>query len=192
MKTFIYMVRHGDSPKEGDERTRGLTDKGKLDAHKLTDILIKEDIDAVISSPYDRSILTVQPLAEKIGSEVLVHESFKERMFTVGGMRISDKELYPLLETSFSDAEYALEGAESNAVCQRRSVKVLKDILTTYEGQKVVIGTHGAVMTLMMNHYDSTYDMFFLLNTSKPDIYRMEFDGQELKGVTRLWKVRSG
>lgn len=25
MKTFIYMVRHGDSPKSGKEKTRGLT-----------------------------------------------------------------------------------------------------------------------------------------------------------------------
>ncbi|TKI75768.1 histidine phosphatase family protein, partial [Bacillus mycoides] len=29
MKTFIYMVRHGDSPKSGKEKTRGLTEKGK-------------------------------------------------------------------------------------------------------------------------------------------------------------------
>ena len=28
MKTFIYMVRHGDSPKFGKEATRGLTEKG--------------------------------------------------------------------------------------------------------------------------------------------------------------------
>ena len=35
MNTYIYMVRHGESPKlEGDERTRGLTEKGILDAHK--------------------------------------------------------------------------------------------------------------------------------------------------------------
>lgn len=26
------MVRHGESPKEGNERTRGLTEKGHLDA----------------------------------------------------------------------------------------------------------------------------------------------------------------
>lgn len=32
MNTFIYMIRHGDSPKEGNERTRGLTEKGETDA----------------------------------------------------------------------------------------------------------------------------------------------------------------
>lgn len=34
MTTFVYMVRHGESPKEpgGDERTRGLTARGEADA----------------------------------------------------------------------------------------------------------------------------------------------------------------
>ncbi|PFT30390.1 hypothetical protein COK71_22175 [Bacillus cereus] len=60
MKTFIYMVRHGDSPKFGKEETRGLTEKGKSDVQRITDALQGEEIDVVISSPYNRSILTVQ------------------------------------------------------------------------------------------------------------------------------------
>lgn len=39
MQTYIYMVRHGDSPKRGNERTRDLTEKGKLDAQRITSIL---------------------------------------------------------------------------------------------------------------------------------------------------------
>jgi 2,3-bisphosphoglycerate-dependent phosphoglycerate mutase len=68
--TVIYLVRHGDSPKVGNERTRGLTDKGRLDAQKVTEILKDKEIDAVISSPYKRSILTVKKLAQQIGQEV--------------------------------------------------------------------------------------------------------------------------
>jgi 2,3-bisphosphoglycerate-dependent phosphoglycerate mutase len=94
MNTFIYMVRHGDSPKEGNERTRGLTEKGLLDAERITALLKEEDIDAVISSPYLRSILTV----DQIGQEVAVVEDFKERIFSSGDHRISDKELGPLLD----------------------------------------------------------------------------------------------
>jgi 2,3-bisphosphoglycerate-dependent phosphoglycerate mutase len=29
------MERHGESPKEGNERTRGLTEKGHLDAQRV-------------------------------------------------------------------------------------------------------------------------------------------------------------
>ncbi|KOP78632.1 phosphoglycerate mutase [Lysinibacillus sp. FJAT-14745] len=189
MKTFIYMVRHGDSPKDGNERTRELTEKGRIDAQRLTDILQKEDIDTVISSPYSRSILTVQKIAEQIEKEVIIMEDLKEQIFNAEEKRISDKELYPLLEKSFSDPTYALKGGESNADCQQRAIKVLKELLNTYQGQKVIIGTHGAVMTLMMQFYDSRYDLNFLLHTSKPDIYRMEFEGQELVDVKRLWEI---
>lgn len=74
MSTFIYIVRHGESPKEGNERSRGLTEKGHLDAQKTTSILIDEEIDVVISSPYKRSILTVEKLAQQIGQEVFIFE----------------------------------------------------------------------------------------------------------------------
>ncbi|PEI96337.1 histidine phosphatase family protein [Bacillus pseudomycoides] len=189
MKTFIYMVRHGESPKiEENERTRGLTEKGELDTYRITDILQGEGIDVFVSSPYHRSILTIQGLAKHLGQEVIVFEDLKERIFSAEDKRISDKELLPLLQKSFSDPNFALKGGESNAVCQKRAIKVFKELLKTYRGQKIVLGTHGAVMTLMMGYYDSQYDLNFLLHTSKPDIYRMEFNGEELVGVKRLWK----
>jgi 2,3-bisphosphoglycerate-dependent phosphoglycerate mutase len=186
------MVRHGESPKEGNERTRGLTEKGQLDAQRLTDILKDEEIDEVVSSPYIRSILTVEKLAKKIGQEVLVFEDLKERIFSSEDNRISDKELVPLLEKSFSESSFSLEGGESNADCQKRAINVLKELLDTFKDKKVVIGTHGAVMTLMMGYFDSNYDLNFLHSTSKPDIYRLEFNEQELVNVQRLWSVNIG
>lgn len=43
-------------------------------------------------------------------------------------------------------------------------------------------------MTIMMGYYDSKYDIEFLLHTSKPDVYRMEFNGEELVEVSRMWE----
>ncbi|WP_025678162.1 histidine phosphatase family protein [Paenibacillus polymyxa] len=188
METFIYMVRHGESPKtEGNERTRGLTDKGKSDAYRITELLKGEGIEVFVSSPYQRAILTIQELARRSGQEVLVFEDLKERIFLNEDHRMPDAELFPLLDKSFSDPNFALQGGESNTVCQNRSIAVLKELLKTYRGQKVALGTHGAVMALMMGYYDKQYDLNFLLHTSKPDIYRMKFNGQELVEVKRLW-----
>jgi len=183
------MVRHGESPKEGNDRTRGLTDKGYLDAQRVTDILKDEKIDAVVSSPYIRSILTVEKIAQQIGQEVLVYEDLKERIFSPENKRLEDKELVQILEKSFFDSNFSLEGGESNADCQKRAIRVLKDLLDTMRNKKVVIGTHGAIMTLMMGYFDSTYDLDFLHSTSKPDIYRMKFNEQELLNVQRIWGV---
>lgn len=187
MNTFIYLVRHGDSPKVGEERTRGLTQLGELEANRVVDLLKTEGINAVVSSPYIRSILTVEKLANEIEQDVLVYEDLKERIFSTEANRISDKELIPLLEKSFSNPNSSLKGAESNAVCQERAINVLKELLVTYCGGRVVIGTHGVVMTLMMNYYDKTYDFNFFLSTSKPDIYKLEFINQDLIKIERLW-----
>ncbi|OIK10699.1 histidine phosphatase family protein [Bacillus sp. MUM 13] len=192
MSTFVYMVRHSESPKDGNERTRELTEKGHIDAQRVTDILKDENIDAVISSPYVRSILTVEKLAKEIGKDILVFEDLKERIFSPEGNRVSDKELAPLLERSFSEPNFTLEGGESNADCQKRAINVLKELLDTFRDKKVVIGSHGAVMTLMMGYFNRNYDLSFLNSTSKPDIYRMEFKEQELLKVERLWSENCG
>jgi 2,3-bisphosphoglycerate-dependent phosphoglycerate mutase len=186
------MVRHGESPKEGNERTRGLTEKGYLDAERLADILKDEKIDAVVSSPYIRSILTVEKIAQQIGQEVLVFENLKERVFSSEDKRLADKDLFPILEKSFFDSNFSLNGGESNADCQKRAIEVLKELLNTYKDKKVVIGTHGLVMTLMMRYFESTYDLDFLYSATKPDIYRMEFIDQELVNVQRTWSVNIG
>lgn len=190
MNTFVYMVRHGDSPKmEGNERTRELTSKGKSDAHRITDRLEREGIEVFVSSPYKRSILTIQELAEHSGQKIVVFEDLKERVFSTGGKRLSNEELSCLLKKSFSNPHFVLAGGESNADCQNRAINVLRELLKTYRGQKIVLGTHGVVMTLMMNYYNSQYNLNFLLHTSKPDIYRMEFNSQKLVDVKRLWDV---
>lgn len=190
MKTFIYMVRHGESPKtEGTERTRGLTDQGKSDADRITELLQGEGIEVFVSSPYQRAILTIQELARRSGQEILVFEDLKERIFSNENSRMPDKELFPLLKKSFADPHFALTGGESNAGCQNRAITVLKQLLKIYRGRKVGVGTHGAVMTLMMGYYDTQFDLNFLLHTSKPDVYRMEFNDQELVEIKRLWNI---
>lgn len=190
MNTYIYMVRHGESPKlDGGERTRGLTEKGSLDVHKVTDILKTEGIDTFISSPYKRAVLTIEKTANLYEREILIYENLKECMFSSGDQVISDKEVYPLVQKMFSNPGYALAEGESYADCQRRVVKVLKEILMDFQGQKIVIGTHGLVMTLIMNYFDKQYGFEFLMNTSKPDIYKMEFKEKQLMNVERLWKA---
>lgn len=190
MQTYIYMVRHGESPKlEEDERTRGLTEKGWLDAHRITELLKDEGITVFTSSPYNRAILTIQELAHSLGKEIVVFEDLKETVFAEESTCMADKELYPVVRKMFADPEFSLPGGETRMDCQKRAVAVLKEILKTYAGQKVAIGTHGMIMTLMMEYFDRQYDVDFLFQTSKPDVYRMEFIGEELVEVQRLWKI---
>ncbi|WP_422657618.1 histidine phosphatase family protein [Paenibacillus sp. EC2-1] len=187
METIIYMVRHAESPyTEGNERTRGLTAKGKVDAEKITEILKDEGINTIISSPYARAILTLEGLAKELELETQIFEDLRERHFS--DYIIMNEEFIPTMKKMFDDPAYSLPGGESNTVCQNRSVVVLKNILQEHKGKKVAIGTHGNVMTLMMNYFNSNYGLDFMNQTKKPDIYKMKFRDLVLEGVTRLWK----
>lgn len=63
MKTNIYLVRHAHSIYNTDELNRTLSDKGYIDAKRVTKTLSEEDINYVISSPYKRAIETVQGIS---------------------------------------------------------------------------------------------------------------------------------
>lgn len=88
----------------------------------------------------------------------------------------------------FSNPDFTLTGGETYVDCQRRVVKILKEILMDFQGHKIVVGTHGLVMTLMMNYFDNQYGLEFLMNTSKPDVYKLEFKDEQLINVERLWR----
>lgn len=185
MGTIIYFVRHADSPYiEGNERSRGLSDKGKLDAIKVESILKQENIDIFISSPYERAIQTVQGLAYKYSKEIIIYEDLRER--NIG--YISNMDFKEAKKQVYKDINFSFPGGESSLKAQERAVKILNIILEEYKGKKIVIGTHGDIMTLMMNHFDKQYDFEFWEKLSMPDIYKLEFEEKKLVNVTRLWE----
>lgn len=122
-----------------------------MDAEKVTEILKDEGINIIISSPYARAILTLEGVAKELELEALIFEDLRERHFS--DYIITNEEFIPAMKKMFDDPAYALPGGESNMVCQNRSVVVLKNILQKHKGKKVAIGTHGNVMTLMMNYF---------------------------------------
>lgn len=188
MKTIIYMVRHAESPyTEGTQRTRGLTTRGKGDVEKVTEILKEEGIDVIISSPYNRAILSIEGLAQYLGLNIKTFEDLRERNFAGEDHIIENAELMSVIREKFNDLDYSLPGGESNSDCQNRSITVIKNILKEHAGKKIVIGTHGCVMTLMMNYFDSNYGLDFLNQLTKPDIYKLHFEDLELKEVIRQW-----
>ncbi|MNP40663.1 hypothetical protein D3C76_1343160 [compost metagenome] len=68
-------------------------------------------------------------------------------------------------------------------------MKVLARILHENVGKTIVIGTHGDIMTIMMNAFDPKYDYDFWEGLTMPDIYRLEFALEQLVNVKRIWSV---
>jgi 2,3-bisphosphoglycerate-dependent phosphoglycerate mutase len=91
------------------------------------------------------------------------------------------------VKLSFEDKEFCLLGGESTLQAQNRAIPIVKHLLHDYEGKNIVIGTHGNIMTIIMNYFDDRYGYSFWESTSKPDIYELVFDKEKLIDVKRLW-----
>ncbi|MRH41798.1 histidine phosphatase family protein [Aquibacillus halophilus] len=183
MNTFLYFVRHADSTYTPDEWNRPLSDQGINDASLVVERLKLENVDYIVSSPYKRAIQTVEGLAVLLDCEIQIINEFKER-------KIADKPVVDFNKTIkklWSDQEYSIHGGESNQNAQERGVKATIKVLQQYKGKNIVIATHGNLMVLIMNYFNKRYDYEFWQKLSMPDIYRLTFEGTELKEVNRLW-----
>jgi broad specificity phosphatase PhoE len=82
--TFI-LVRHAEKEVNAATMQEGaqskdpeLSDAGKARALRLADMLQRQEIAAIYSTNYKRTLNTVNPLAEKTGIKIQQYEPFKE------------------------------------------------------------------------------------------------------------------
>jgi len=189
MKTNLYMVRHAESPFEfGRERSRGLSAEGMAEARRVAEVFSGIDIRYMASSPYTRAKQTIQYIAEQKGLTITEYEALIERPIKGLDYKAGWDTLYEAIRKSFDDKDYALEGGESTRSAQQRAVPVIQSLLDEQRGGNIVIGTHGNIMTIILNYYDDRYGFEFWRKTSKPDIYKLTFDWNQLEQVERIWK----
>ncbi len=89
----------------------------------------------------------------------------------------------------FSNPDFARTEGESYAGLPKKGSESIKRNLNGFSRTKNCNWYTGLVMTLMMNYFDKQYSFEFLMNTSKPDIYKMELKEEQLMNVERLWKA---
>jgi 2,3-bisphosphoglycerate-dependent phosphoglycerate mutase len=177
----LYFVRHAESRYAPDEEaTRGLTDQGRQQAEQLVGTLEQYGIDVVVSSPYRRAVGTVAPLAEAIGTEVVTEDGFRERELP----HVDDFEA--TAERLWENPAASVEGGESHERAQKRGVDTVKRTVARWSGTEIAVGTHGTLLALILNHYDSSYDYEFWRQMTMPDIYRVEYEGTEPRQIERI------
>ncbi|PFB65094.1 histidine phosphatase family protein [Bacillus cereus] len=180
--TTIYFVRHAHSTYTKEERERPLSEKGHLDAENVTHLLKDKHIDVVISSPYKRAIQTVQGIANTYNVTIQIEKDLRERLLS--SEPVAD--FNDAIENVWEDWSFAYEGGESNDVAQRRAVICMQSILKKYKGKNIVIGTHGNIMVLLMNYFDSKYDLQFWKTLHMPDVYKLTFDNNCFSSAERI------
>ncbi|OBZ07770.1 histidine phosphatase family protein [Bacillus sp. FJAT-26390] len=187
MKTTIYMVRHAESAFAfGQERTRGLSTEGFAAAKQVAELFTGIDVHYMASSPYTRAKQTIQYIADQKCLEIVEYEELIERPIKGLDYEAPWNELYEAIRTSFVDQDFALKGGESTRQAQQRAIPVIEKLLEEQQGKNIVIGTHGNIMTIIMNDFDDQYGFEFWDSTSKPDIYKLTFNMNRLEQVERV------
>ncbi|WP_172252635.1 histidine phosphatase family protein [Saccharibacillus deserti] len=185
-ETRLYFVRHAHSPYvHGRELERGLSAAGRADAENIRLRLEQENIGIFVSSSYRRAIDTLAPLAESAGQPTLLFEGLQERL--VSGSR--DLGAAGFLEEKarcYADFDYCPPGGESSRAAAGRAMPVLRELLHNHAGQRIAIGTHGDILTLMLNGFAPEFGFEFWQRLSMPDVYCAFFNQGLYSGVERI------
>ncbi|WEV38233.1 histidine phosphatase family protein [Lactobacillus sp. ESL0680] len=148
--TTIYLIRHGEPDTSvHDDWTRPLTKLGQRQAQKIADKFKNVSLTAIYSSPLNRAVATVTPLALQQDLIVQTSNLLVERRMPEW---FSDAQAFDeYTKRQWQDFTFAAKGGESLAEAQTRYLDFLKKIP---ESGTVAIGTHGTVMSLV---YDAVY-----------------------------------
>lgn len=181
----VYFVRHCEPDYTNhSDMLRPLTEKGEVDAVRLTEFFQDKDVEAVLSSPYLRAMDTVIGIADSIGQEVETDFDFRERRVTDGSWV---EDLGSFLRDQWMDFSYHLPEGECLEEVRERNVRALFRALDRHPGETLVIGTHGTALSTIISYFDPSfgYEEFMRIVKKMPWVVRMEFEGRRLVHLDR-------
>ena len=193
--THIYFVRHAEpNYNNHNDLTRELTEKGLSDRKLATSYLADKSIDIALSSPYIRSIDTIKDFADAYNLTITTIEDFKERK--IDSCWIEDFNSFA--RKQWEDFSYKLSDGESLDDVQKRNISALNQVLQTYDGKNIVIGSHGTALSTIINYYQPAflYSQFEQIKGLMPWIVHFAFSGNDcvqieefdlFSGTSRRW-----
>ena len=186
----IYLVRHGETDLNEQDRLRGwldvdLSDKGKKQAKESASFFDDIDLDAIYCSDLKRAIQTATPIAEETGTKVIQNSDFRPINFGVlQGKPISEigPEMDEIQEEWKVDPSASIDGGESFSAFQERSIAGLEKIISQANP-----GDHIALVAHLRN---CIFYLAYALNGGKPlkgeDIELLSNVTQDLAAVSTL------
>jgi probable phosphoglycerate mutase len=161
VRTQVIIVRHGQTQWNIRKIRQGhldseLTDKGVVQARALAQRLARESFTALYSSDLGRAMHTARMIMAVTGHEIITDVRLRERHLGIfqglSGEEIKDKhpEEHRLHRTLGPD--YVIPGGESVRQQVARNVGCLDEIAVKHLGEKVVVVTHGGVVSGLFRH----------------------------------------
>jgi alpha-ribazole phosphatase/probable phosphoglycerate mutase len=184
MVTTLYLVRHGETEGSEVKRYKGsidvpLSEKGieqitKLAQHmanRLNGSNSLNGLKAVYCSPLIRALKSAEIFAEPYGLKPIVIPDLRERSFGIWeGMSFNEiKDMYPEEFDAWAGnpLKYSPMGGESTIEVRDRVIRVLGNILSNHNEERIAIVAHGGVNRIILCH---------IIGIPLDNIFRIEQD----------------
>lgn len=185
--TLLLLVRHGETPTTGrvlPGRVPGLhlSQKGVAQARMVAERLADLPIDAIYSSPLERTSETAEPTAARLGLSINHDDGLVECDFgDWTGAALADLAGLPQWRTvQHTPSSFCFPGGESFTRMQARMVAALEDLRAEHQGGVVVCFSHADPIKAAVAHALGTHlDLFQRIVISPASVSAILYaDGQ--------------
>lgn len=192
--TRILLVRHAPTPETGDRLTGrapgvSLDRQGRQAARAVADALAGLEVEAVYSSPIERTMETAAIVAGPHEMQPVVDPGLIEMDFGgwTGQTLESLRRLKAWKSVQMTPSRFRFPNGESFAEAQHRSVASVERIAGTHAGKTVVAVSHSDIIKLVIAHYlGQALDLFQRLRISTASVSELRFDGDEAPAVVSV------
>lgn len=182
--TYLLLIRHGENDWVGTRRLAGrtpgvhLNEKGVAQAARLADLLAKQPVSAVYSSPLERCLQTAEPVAAALGLPVIPEPGVIEVDY--GGWQGCDlRELAKTPEwqlVQHNPSSFCFPDGETLHQVQARAVWTLERLRQAHPNQLIAVFSHGDVIRTTLAHYMGTpLDLFQRIAVNTGSISALAF-----------------
>ncbi len=159
----IYLIRHGETDWNAQERFQGhtdipLNDNGRSQARQLIAVCRHHKIEAILSSDLSRAFETAQIIANQLEIRIFQDSGLREaHLGKAQGLTYAEiesqfgKSLVERWRSShLTDADISYPGGESGNAIMLRSFGAITKFLATYPYTRIAVTTHGGVIRRIM------------------------------------------
>ena len=176
--TTILLIRHATNDTVGKilaGRMAGvhLNEEGKAQAQKLAQRLAHIKLNAIYSSPMERALETIEPLATRLKIKPVIDESFLE--LNIGewiGKTYKEMEqdkIFGLFNTYRSGTR--IPGGETMLEAQMRIVSGLQKLYIQHPDETVAVVSHADIIKAAVTYYAGIHiDLFQRIESSPASV----------------------
>ena len=205
MNTIIYLVKHADELKEnGIQNTNDtaqlinekyiLSVKGEEQSKRLSENPELQNIDVIWSSSYARAKATAKYIAYRNNIDINIDSRLNERK--LGNLEDLSKWMknkpFGVVQAYLQDKKWKGREGESCEEATERVTIFLQKILQENDGKKIVLVSHGALISFLLTNWCELNEEMKLVFNNKiieikePSVTKLTLDKQKLISIESI------